>query len=48
MMGWISTVLGLVMIHNARDSKQITIGGVIAGMGANMVARQYARTNKEL
>lgn len=44
MMGWVSTVLGLVMIHNAKDDKQVAIGVVVAGMGANMVARQYTQS----
>lgn len=46
MIGWLTTALGLVMIHNASDDKQVAIGGVVAGMGANIVLHDY-RQNTE-
>lgn len=41
MIGWLTTALGLVMIHNAEDDKQVAIGGVVASIGANIVVHDY-------
>lgn len=46
MISWLTTALGLLMISNAKDYKQVAIGGVVASVGANMVAHDYRETSE--
>lgn len=39
MIGALVTGLGLILINQAESDKQVAIGGVIAGLGANMVLK---------
>lgn len=46
MIGWLTTALGLLMINNAKDDKQVAIGGVVASVGANMVVHDRRETSE--
>lgn len=42
-MGYLTTLMGLVMIYNAKDERSLAVGTVMAGFGTNMVLRDTAK-----